>query len=385
MAKAKLQQIKLASGDNATQPPFPGGWVLAIFDALSSFAPALAAKQQLPISQRTQERIKAAEVVKQGSYDDIEGKLVELITALFPNVSIVNGFAKKYVDEYFRLWNQAAEWSPQLAECLGFKPGESSVLGRALVRDLVLRLCYLESCERRLTGKNISEVELAFLRHDSPVQVYQALISESKRSRKISQEKLAERLQVTEKSLQRFKRGESIPVFKLLCDLKQPEAGHRLLAGIGFFDQLLKTLGLHKSVLRHEFIAIASVFFRNHPPALEAFTGSILHQTDSGAIRRETRDFEGYVAFGDHLLLHPGFEELYPEMPDALWRAHLYTLQLARIVELAQAYYQFTTEEDDGPLEKMLADTERESGGCSHHWMNRLSQRSKTRRKKRRK
>src|SRR5438105_2975609 len=210
MAKAKLQQIKLTSGDDATQPPFPGGWVLAVFNALSSFAPALAVKHQLPISQRTQERIKAAKVVKQRSYDEVEGKLAELIKALFPKVSVVNGFAKKYVDEYFRLWKQAAEWSPQLAKCLGFKPTEPSVLGRALVRDLILRLCYLESCERRLRRISFGEAELAFLRHDCPAQVYQALISDLARLHKISQEKLAERLGVTERSLSRAKRGESL-------------------------------------------------------------------------------------------------------------------------------------------------------------------------------
>jgi hypothetical protein len=374
MAKAKLQQIDLNSGEDATQPPFPGGWVLAVFDALSSFAPALAAKRQfqLPISKRTQERIKAANVVKQGSYNEVEGKLVELITALFPTVSIVNGFAKKYVDEYFRLWKQAAAIAPSWLKCLGFRPGESQVVGRALFRDLVLRLCYLESCERRLSGITFGEEELAFLRHDCPTQVYQALISERARLRKLSQEKLAEGLAVTEKSLLRLKRGESLPSIKLLLDLKQPGAGPRLLAGVGFVDRLLRTLGLHKSVLRNEFLAVASVFFRDHPMALEFFNGSIVHLTASGAIRHEKRGFEGYVAFGDYLLLHPGFKELYPEMPDALWRAHLYTLQSARVVDLAQAYYQFSIKVSDSPLEDFLREAEHESGGCPYRWMAKL-------------
>lgn len=61
----------------------------------------------------------AAQTVKQSGYDKAEGKLVELITALFPTVSGVNGFARKYVNEYFRLWKHAAEWSPHFAECLG--------------------------------------------------------------------------------------------------------------------------------------------------------------------------------------------------------------------------------------------------------------------------
>lgn len=140
MAKAKFHQIKLASGSITAQPPFPGGWVLAIFDALHAYAPALTAKHKLPISKRTQERIKAksAHSVKQVSYDKIDTKLVEVVTVLFPKVSAVNGFAKKYVHEYFGLWKSAAEIGPKWATCLGFKPGKPPVISRALVRDLGL-------------------------------------------------------------------------------------------------------------------------------------------------------------------------------------------------------------------------------------------------------
>jgi hypothetical protein len=374
MAKAKLHQIKLTTGDNATQPPFPGGWVLAVFDALNSYTPAFAAKHQLPISQRTQERIKAraANPVTQGNYDDIEAKLVELVTALFPKTSAVNGFAKKYVNEYFRLWKSAAEFAPIWVKSLGFKPGESVVLGRALIRDLVLRLCYLESCERKLNQQDFRESELAFLRHDTAAQVYQALISAAALHWKMSVENLAGRLQVTDKSLHRIKGGKSLPGYNLLNRLKQPYAGHRLLVGIGFVDQLLKTLGLHKSVLRHEFLAAASVFFRFHPPTLDTFKGSIFHQTDWGEIQNETRDFEGYITFGDHLLLHPGFDKLWAEMPDALWRCHLHTLQFARNVDLAQAYYQFATAGSDAPLEDVLRAAEQESDDCPYCWMDKL-------------
>jgi len=361
MAKAKLHQIELASGDNATQPPFPGGWVLAVFDTLNSYTPSLAAKHQLPISQRTQERIKAAKPVQQCSYEEIESKLVELVSTLFPKISAVNGFAKKYVNEYFRLWKGAAEIGPAWVKCLGFKPGESAVLGRALIRDLVLRLCYLESCERKLNQTHFPEVELDFLRHDSPTQVYQALISQAAQRRKMSVENLAHHLKVTEKSLQRIKRSQSYPSCRLLFDLNPSGAGHRLLAGIGFTDQLLKTLGLHQSVLRHEFLTVASVFFRFHPPTLDAFKGNILHQTDSGEIRKEVREFEGYIAFGDYLLLHPGFDDLWAEMPDALWRRHLHTLQFAQIADLAQAYYQLATEHSDAALESVLRNAERDS------------------------
>jgi hypothetical protein len=370
MAKAKLHQIKLTSGDKATQPPFPGGWVLAVFDALNSFAPALAAGKRARVSQRTQERIKAANVVKQFTYDEIETKLVEFVEALFPKVSAVNGFAKKYVTEYFRLWKSAAEIAPTWVKCLGFTPGDSSLLGRALVRDLLLRLCYLESCERRLTKQSFAEAELAFLGHDSPAQIYQVLISEQA----LSLEELASRLKVTEKRLQRVKRGESLPSVKLLLELKQPATGCRLLAGIGFFDQLLRTLGLHKGVLRNEFLAVATVFFRIHPPEVEAFTGGIPRTMANGSVKFDAYGFEHFAACGDGLLLHPGFDGLWPEMPNALWRCHLYALQFARMVDLAQAYCQFAKESTDSPLEVFLRDAESESDDCRYRWMEKLRQ-----------
>lgn len=333
-----------------------------------------AAKHELRVSARTQDRImSAADGVKQLSYNQIEGKLVELITALFPKVSAINGFARNYVDEYFRLWKQAAEWSPDFIRCLGFTPGETSVIARALVRDLVLRLCYLESCERRLSSLRFSEAELALLRHDSPTQVYQALIAERSRLREVSQEKLAEQLgQADDRSLRRLKSGESLPTLNLLLDLKPPETGHRLLAGIGFVDRLLKTLGLHTSVLRHELLPVASVFFRKHPSALKGFRGGVPVLTDGGQAEFEARDFEGFAEYGGYLLLHPGFNELWPEMPDALWRCHLYTLQFARVQDLAQKYLQFSAEKDDSMLERRLDQYEAESNGCRYGWMDRF-------------
>src|SRR5438034_9444215 len=55
-------------------------------------------------------------------------KLVEVITNLFRKVSAVNGFARKYVDEYFRLWKQAVEFAPIWAKNFGFKSSESQVV-----------------------------------------------------------------------------------------------------------------------------------------------------------------------------------------------------------------------------------------------------------------
>ena len=376
MAKDKLHQIKLTIGDNATQPPFPGGWVLAIFDALNSYAPSLADKHRLPDRKRTHERIKAAKPVKLAAYEEIETKLVKLVSALFPKVSAVNGFAKKYVNEYFQLWKGAAEVGPEWAKCLGFNPGENAIIGRALLRDLVLRLCYLESCERKLNQERFPEVELEFLGYASPAQLYQALIFQEAERRKMSLEKLASCLQVTEKSLTRMKRSEGFPSFKLLLDLKASGVGHRLIAGIGFVDQLLKKLGLHQSELRHEFLAVASVFFRVYPQALDKFKGCIIHKTDSGAIRWEVCEFEEYIAFGEHLLLHPGFDVLWAEIPDSLWRCHLHTLQFARNADLAQAYFQFAAEQSDAGLESALCTAERESDNCPCQWMAKLRQKN---------
>jgi transcriptional regulator with XRE-family HTH domain len=94
-------------------------------------------------------------------------------------------------------------------------------------------------------------MELSFLGFDTPTQVYQNLINDQP----LSQEQLAEALGVADDgSLRRIKRGESIPPFRLLLKLKPPNARHRLLAGVGFVDQLLRSLGLQKSVLRHEFL-----------------------------------------------------------------------------------------------------------------------------------
>ena len=127
---------------------------------------------------------------------------------------------------------------------------------------------------------------------------------------------------------------------------------------------------------RHEFLAVASVFFRYHPPTLNTFKGSIIRQTNLGKIQNKEYDFERYIAYGDHLLLHPGFDQLWAEMPDALWRCHLYTLQFARNADLAQAYYQFAIPDSDDPLEDILRAAEKESGNCPYRWMDKLRPRS---------
>ena len=234
MARHKLQQVPLVSADGTTQPPFPGGWVLAIFEAVHVFAPECAAKHRLPGSRRTQDRIKAGESVKRSSYDEIDFRLVALVTALFPTVSVINGFAVKYVNEYFRVWKAAAEIAPHWVSALGFQSGQTGVLARALLRDFVLRLFYLESCERALRGEAFSSDELELLRHDAPAQVYAALIRERARRDKVSMEKLAEKLGFYDEKLRRLKAGKIASDWGLLRKLSGANANQRLLAGIGF-------------------------------------------------------------------------------------------------------------------------------------------------------
>ena len=85
-------------------------------------------------------------------------------------------------------------------------------------------------------------------------------------------------------------------------------------------------------------------------------------------------DLAALATQGDRLLLHPGFELVWPKLPNALWRAHLYTLQYARMPDLAQAYVQFSTQENDRGLEGFLEVSERVSDGSPHHWMESLWQ-----------
>lgn len=360
MATHKLKQIPLVSADSTTQPPFPGGWVLAIFATVNAFALAYASKQQVPGSRRTHVRLKGGEPVKQSTYDGIETKLVELVTALFPKVAVINDFAAKYVNEYFRLWKGAAEIAPHWVTALGFQPAQTGVLARTLVRDLVLRLCYLEGCERALSGVPFEQKELRLLRHDAPAKIYATLIAEQKRRRELSTENLAGSLGIYEKKLNRLKKGESAPDWQLLRKLPTPDGNHRLLAGIGFMDAFLRELGLNEGVMCGDILRAAEVFLSSHHDALVA--------------RGVSNQFARIAAHGDNLLLHPGFEWLWPKMPDALWRAHLYSLKFARIVDLAQACFRCAGCENDRDMTSFFEIAERKSDSCPHGWMDELRQ-----------
>jgi hypothetical protein len=232
-------------------------------------------------------------------------------------------------------------------------------LSRALSRDLVLRLGYLESCERMLDGADFEDAELALLRHASPTSVYTELIRNLKYREKVSMEKLVEQLNLSDDTvLRRIKRGEELPKFPLLRALSPPDTNNRLLAGIGFLDAVAREIGFESNGVLGECLKATETFLVHHRHVLSP------------------DDLRIFIAHGNSLLLHPGFELLWSKLPDALWRAHLYNLRFARMSDLAQAYLQFAEPKSDHPLTVFFQKAEHESGGCPHHWMTKLRERS---------
>lgn len=376
MAKHKLNQVSLVTDNRPAQPPFPGGWVLAIFGALSTYVPDFAQAQNLPGSDQTRGRIKRGKSVKQSTYDEMEAKLVSVVEALFPKVSKTSHCVEKYVKEYFGLWLTAAKCAPPWEAALGFDSGEPGVLARALLRDLVLRVCYLESAERALEGVGFSEGELSPLRHNSPAGVYEELIADQMKARALSQEKLAEELRITDRSLRRLKTGRAIPSLDQLRRLTPPDKCGRIIQGIGFIDHLLGALRLRGRAIFGEVLKAVEEFLPRHRAILESFTGAILEkQKDGTHTERECR-FREYIAHADHLLLHPGFESLHSSIPSSLWRCHLYALAFARMPDLARAYSRFSTAEHDRDLERFLDAAEREPDNSPFRWMNNLGERN---------
>jgi hypothetical protein len=352
MAKHKLKQIPLVSAKGKARPPLPGGWALAVFEAINTFAPDLASKHRPKISGRSADRLKAGESVKQTTYDEVEDKLVEAVTELFPKVSSINGFARKYVKEYLSLWTSGADIAPQWIRALGHQPELTGVLARALVRDFALRLCYLESCERVLNGERFGDEELRWFRHGSPGKVYEHLIT----SQKVSLEKLAENFKTHEKKFRRLKKGVENPEWNMLRTLGGTD--DRMLAGIGFMDVLIRTVGIEDGKFKAEIMCMMEMFLATHHEALK----------ESGEVERFKKD----AVKADYLLLHRGLETMWSEMPDALWGAHLTSLQFARPVDLAQAYCQYSTPKSDRRLRKFLEGAERRSDDSPHQWMREL-------------
>ncbi len=350
MAMDKQHQIALVRSDGTVQLPFPGGWILAMFAAMDRFAPGLASTHRPTISRRTAVRIGKGDSVKQLTYDGIELQLVAVVTELFPSLARVEGFLAAYVREYFQLWAISGVAAPAWAQSFGFEPTVSGVLARPLLRDLVLRICYLESCERNRRSTAFGTDELALLRHDSPHQVYGALIASQKSRHGLTTEGLAVEIKSYEEKLRRLKRGMIASTYALLKSLSSDRTDTRVLVGIGYIDAVAREIGLDSGVALTDCMHAAEVLLAQHPCALR------------------TEDLESCAC----LLLHPGVQEIRPKMPSALWRAHLFTLQYARLADLAQAYFQCANEENDRDLELFLSKAEGDSGGSPNHWMRAL-------------
>jgi hypothetical protein len=375
MAKHKQHQVPLVSDAGPAQPPLPGGWALAIFDAIDTFAPGFAQEHRMRISRGTKTTIHSGGAVKQSTYDnEIERNLVAIVAALFPRTAATSQCLDKFVNEFFRLWTFSAGAAPVWVKIHGFTPGQAATLSRALVRDLILRLCYLESCERKLRGENFSEWELALLSKRSFPRIYQGLVENEMRRHRRTQIGLGLKLGVDSRKLRAIASGETAPQFALLRKLCPRGENQRLLTGIGFCDALLRRLRLGDAGLTQEILRAAKSVAPNHRTILETFSRDILHAQDDGSILHEPRALEGFLAYGQHILLFPGFEELIQRkaMRTALWRCHLYALRFARMLDLAQAYYQFSDEDDDEPLEEFLREAERESDGCPYRWMKKV-------------
>ena len=375
MAKHKQRQVPLVSDTGPAQPPLPGGWALAIVDAIDLFAPGFARQNDLVLSRGTRTNINGGKTVKQSTYDEIERMLARIIASLFPRTALVSQCAAKYVNEFFRLWTFSAASAPTWARIHGFTAGESGMLSRALVRDLTLRLCYLESCERKLSHEGFSEWELASLKTGSLTRFYRGLIETQMRRRRLTQIGLGLKLAIDSRRFREFMTGASAPTLVQLQALCPKGESQRLVAGICFFDALLRRLGLNDTGLSNEILRTAKPLLPNHRACLDTFVGDILHPEEDGSIRHEPCGFEGFIAYGEHLLVHPGFDDLIRRktMRAALWRCHLYSLRFARVSDLAQAYYQFSDDDDDHPLEEMLRVSESESDGSPYGWMEKLN------------
>jgi len=379
MARHKLKQVPLVSDNGPAQPPLPGGWALAVFGAIEAFAPGFAHQHRVEISRGTKTNINRGDAIKQSTYDEqIERKLVEMVTALFPRTATTSRCIADFVNEFFRLWTFSAESGSIWAKIQGFTPAQSATLSRALVRDLMLRLCYLECCERKLRGGRFSEWELIFLRKRSFPQIYRALLGKAMQSRRSTQIGLGLKLGVDSRRLRGFMNGEAAPSFEMLGNLRAYNEEGRLLAGLGFCDALLRKLDLNDTGLAQEILSAARALLPIHREVLETFSGVIFRPRKDGSIRRETRDFKGYLSYEQHILVFPGFEELIQAkvLRTALWRCHLYALRFARMMDLAQAYYQFSDETDDETLEESLRIAELESDGCPHSWMEKLREKN---------
>ncbi len=353
MAKKRHRQVSLG----AAQPPFPGGWVSALLRTVGDFAPELAERHDLPKRHRTLDRLEdVRSEVMESNYEKWRAVLVRIVTDLFPRVSRINGFAKKYVDEYFRLWAFSAEHAPRWVEIGGHPPASQQVLARALVRDLLLRLCYLESCERWFAGRT----DTMLLQCSSFRQFYELLIEQRQQVTGVTQEALAEELEQDARTLRQWKSGTRRPSWGQLCQLA-PGGDQRILGGVSFLDLLLRRLKLRRDPMADELIQVVGLFGRTHPAALNEFCGEV--PIKEGVSEMRQVGFEEFAGFKGNLLLHPGWDRVHNAMPDSLWRVHVHALRFARPFELAQAYLRFATPESEQIFREILEQCELRGDG----------------------
>lgn len=360
MANKKQTQIPLVSSDGSTpQPPFPGGWVLAMFAALDHF---LGKETELPIKDRTKVRINQGEAVKQATHKRLVDVLASLVGQHFPAVASVEGFARTYCDEYFRCWTVAVEIAPHWARGFGYETESSAILARALIRDLALRLAYLESCNRALTRDDSLAARPALFRFEGPRALHASMLQAIRQLHGDSLEATALGLSTNDSQLRRIRRGEAVPTWSLWEEIAGPEIDLRLLAGTGWLHTLMHRFGLNDGPVGAELFAMADAFFPSHAFAL-------------GQLRLQDVGFDDWMRTGKNLLLHPGFDLIWHKMPSALWRAHLYNLQFARMPDLAHAYVQFGRVENYRDLNGFFEVAEKNSKGCPYGWMDELRHR----------
>lgn len=377
MAKHKQHQVPLVSDSGPSQPPLPGGWALAIFNAIEKFAPGFAHAHRIRISRGTRSNVNRGATIKQSTYNnEIERRMVEIVATLFPLTAATSPCIDKFVNEFFRLWTLSADGAPAWAKIHGFTPSQTATLSRALVRDLALRLFYLEGCERNLNGASLGEWELNLLSKRSFPRIYDEMIVTQMQRHRRTQIGMGLKLGVDSRQLRAFKSGDLAPSFELLRRLCPGGESPRLLAGIGFCDALLRRLHLSDTGLAQEILRAGESFFPLHQTLLETISRDVPQSSEDGAFPRTRCGLKGHLAQGENILLYPGFEELVRRkaMRTALWRCHLYSLRFARMFDLAQAYVQFSAEDDDHPLEEFLAAAERDSDGCPYRWMKILQE-----------
>lgn len=361
MAKNKQTQIPLVSADgSATQPPFPGGWVLAIIAALEQFT---GLEIELLISSRTKVRINNGDAITQTGREKLIDALTALVKRHFPAVASINDFARKYCVEYYDCWTVAVEIAPEWTRAFGYEPVSNGVLARALIRDLVLRLAYLESCNRALAQDTSLARQQPVFRADGPRALYASMLQSIQSIHGDSLEATAINLGTNDAQLRRIRRGEAVPTWVLLEEMAGPEMDVRLVAGVGWLDTLFHKLGQHEGSLGSEIFALAEIFFPAHAFAL-------------AEVGRKRGCLENVMKEVGNLLLHPGFDCVWRKLPSALWRAHLYNLQFARMPDLAHAYVQFGEEENERELNRFFDEAESKRGGSPFAWMDALRERN---------